>query len=115
MYVYTRVHASTETIAHTLLLPQSNHRSPSAITSHDSDVHFSSTKSSSDKTGVLPDSKIRKSEVSIYSLPCPDHVVIVSGPTSGLYVKSTLLCFEDNPGQEFHLPLTSQAGIEWRR
>ncbi|KAK7812903.1 hypothetical protein U0070_001011 [Myodes glareolus] len=40
----------------------SNHRSPSAITSHDSDIHFSSTKSSSDKIGVLPDSKIRKSE-----------------------------------------------------
>ncbi|KAH0511842.1 Radial spoke head 10-like protein B [Microtus ochrogaster] len=44
------------------ILNQSNHRSPSAITSHDSEVHFSSTKSSSDKTGVLPDSKIRKSE-----------------------------------------------------
>nr|XP_048292745.1 radial spoke head 10 homolog B isoform X2 [Myodes glareolus] len=43
-------------------LNQSNHRSPSAITSHDSDIHFSSTKSSSDKIGVLPDSKIRKSE-----------------------------------------------------
>lgn len=43
-------------------LNQSVHRSPSAITSHDSDVHFSSAKSSSDKIGVLPDSKIRKSE-----------------------------------------------------
>lgn len=44
------------------ILNQSNHRSPNAITSHDSDVHFSSTKSSSDEIGVLPDSKISKSE-----------------------------------------------------
>ncbi|XP_035299042.1 radial spoke head 10 homolog B isoform X2 [Cricetulus griseus] len=43
------------------ILNQSLYRSPSAITSHDSDVHFSSTKSSSDKT-ILPDGKIRKSE-----------------------------------------------------
>ncbi|XP_040607246.1 radial spoke head 10 homolog B isoform X3 [Mesocricetus auratus] len=44
------------------ILNQNLHRSPSALTSHDSDVHFSSTKSSSDKIRVLPDSKIRKSE-----------------------------------------------------
>lgn len=45
-----------------LWMLKSNHRSPNAITSHDSDVHFSSTKSSSDEIGVLPDSKISKSE-----------------------------------------------------
>lgn len=39
-------------------------RSPSALTSQESDIQFSSTKSSSSKLGVLLDmSKIRKSEV----------------------------------------------------
>ncbi|OBS60615.1 hypothetical protein A6R68_08243, partial [Neotoma lepida] len=49
-------HGSIHTI-----LNQSVHRSPSAVTSHDSEVHLSS-KSSADKIGILPDSKIRKSE-----------------------------------------------------
>ncbi|OWK11449.1 RSPH10B [Cervus elaphus hippelaphus] len=41
-------------------------RSPSALTSQESDIQFSSTKSSSSKLGVLLDmSKIRKSEVCI--------------------------------------------------
>uniref|UniRef100_A0A8C6S1Q6 Radial spoke head 10 homolog B (Chlamydomonas) n=1 Tax=Nannospalax galili TaxID=1026970 RepID=A0A8C6S1Q6_NANGA len=44
------------------IINQSIYRSPSSITSHDSDVHFSSTKYSTEKLGVLPDSKIRKSE-----------------------------------------------------
>ncbi|KAM7331638.1 hypothetical protein ACRRTK_008346 [Alexandromys fortis] len=55
-------YGSVHTILNQVTANMSNHRSPSAITSHDSEVHFSSTKSSSDKTGVLPDSKIRKSE-----------------------------------------------------
>uniref|UniRef100_A0ABK0LL45 Radial spoke head 10 homolog B n=1 Tax=Rattus norvegicus TaxID=10116 RepID=A0ABK0LL45_RAT len=45
-----------------LWMLKSIHRSPSGATSHDSEVHFSSTKSSLDKIGVLPDGKIRQSE-----------------------------------------------------
>lgn len=55
--ITTNRYGSTQTI-----LNQSIHRSPSAITSHDSEVHFSSTKSSLDKIGALPDGKIRQSE-----------------------------------------------------
>ncbi|NP_001013889.1 radial spoke head 10 homolog B isoform X3 [Rattus norvegicus] len=55
--VTTNRYGSTQTV-----LNQSIHRSPSGATSHDSEVHFSSTKSSLDKIGVLPDGKIRQSE-----------------------------------------------------
>ena len=45
-------------------------RSPSAVASQESDIQFSSTKSSSSKLGVLVDiSKIRKSEVCIDRQP----------------------------------------------
>ncbi|GAB1290450.1 Radial spoke head 10 homolog B [Apodemus speciosus] len=61
------------------------HRSPSAITSHDSEVHFSSTKSSLDKIGVLPDGKIRQSEEK-YEKPKDEHKEKLNIWVNNLYV-----------------------------
>ncbi|XP_076779742.1 radial spoke head 10 homolog B isoform X1 [Arvicanthis niloticus] len=69
---------STQTI-----LNQSNHRSPSAITSHDSEVHFSSNKSSLDKIGVLPDGKVRQSEPKLKKSLSEDKVSKMNLKTQG--------------------------------
>ncbi|XP_021042888.1 radial spoke head 10 homolog B [Mus pahari] len=74
----TNRYGSTQTI-----LNQGVHRSPSAITSHDSEVHCSSTKSSLDKTGALPDGKIRQSEPKLKKSLSEDKVSKMNFKTQG--------------------------------
>ncbi|XP_036020777.1 mismatch repair endonuclease PMS2 isoform X4 [Mus musculus] len=76
--ITTNRYGSTQTI-----LNQSIHRSPSAITSHDSEVHFSSTKSSLDKIGALPDGKIRQSEPKLKKSLSEDKVSKMNFKTQG--------------------------------
>nr|E9PYQ0.1 RecName: Full=Radial spoke head 10 homolog B [Mus musculus] len=96
--ITTNRYGSTQTI-----LNQSIHRSPSAITSHDSEVHFSSTKSSLDKIGALPDGKIRQSEPKLKKSLSEDKVSKMNFKTQGRG-----LVFMSPQGEKYEKPKDEQ-------